>query len=183
MLYEVITLVTYVAIYGKELGIKSGIGVFFTLMSIGLIASRIFAGKMVDRGKLLQAILYGTLVCVVSMLILAALKQIGINHELLILVSFYSISFLLGIGYGMLFPAYNTLFVNLAPNNRRATASSTYMTSWDIGVGTGLIAGGWLADSSGGLPLAYLVSAVAALVSYFFFKKVAGPHFEKYKLR
>ncbi len=176
-------LVTYVAIYGKELGIKSGIGVFFTLMSIGLIASRIFAGKMVDRGKLLQAILYGTLVCVVSMLILAALKQIGINHELLILVSFYSISFLLGIGYGMLFPAYNTLFVNLAPNNRRATASSTYMTSWDIGVGTGLIAGGWLADSSGGLPLAYLVSAVAALVSYFFFKKVAGPHFEKYKLR
>jgi len=176
-------LVTYVAIYGKELGIHSGIGVFFTLMAIGLIVSRLFAGKMVDRGKLLNAILYGTLVCIVSMLILAGLKQIDVKHDILIRIFFYSISFLLGIGYGMLFPAYNTLFVNLAPNNRRATASSTYMTSWDIGVGTGLIAGGWLADSFGGLPLAYLVSAVAAIFSYFFFKKVAGPHFEKYKLR
>ena len=37
--------VTYVALYGKELGIKSGIGVFFSLMAIGLIGSRLFAGK------------------------------------------------------------------------------------------------------------------------------------------
>lgn len=176
-------LVTYVAIYGKELGIQSGVGIFFTLMAIGLIASRLFAGKMVDRGKLLQVVLQGTLVCVVSLVILAGMKQIDLKHDVLIFTSFYSISFLLGIGYGMLFPAYNTLFVNLAPNNRRATASSTYMTSWDIGVGTGLIAGGWLADSFGGLPLAYLVSAVASLFSYFYFMKVAGPHFEKYKLR
>ena len=70
---------------------------------------------------------------------------------------FYVIALVLGVGYGLIFPAYNTLFVNLAPNNRRATASSTYMTSWDIGVGIGLVLGGRLADARGGLPLAYFV--------------------------
>jgi MFS family permease len=176
-------LVTYVAIYGKELGIQSGIGAFFTLMSLGLIASRIFAGKMVDRGKLTQVIALGTSICLFTLLMLAALNFIKIENNILIVSIFYSISLFIGLGYGLLFPAYNTLFVNLAPNNRRATASSTYMTSWDIGIGIGLILGGWLADSFGGLPLAYLVGAIATGLSYVIFTNSAGPHFTKYKLR
>jgi len=176
-------LVTYIAIYGKELGIHSGVGVFFTLMAIGLIASRVFAGKLVDKGKLVQVVNSGTLVCLLTMLALAGLNQLDSEYNLLIVLSFYTISLLLGVGYGLLFPAYNTLFVNLAPNNRRATASSTYMTSWDIGIGIGLISGGWLADSAGGLPLAYLAGGIAVGGSYLFFKSVAGPHFAKNKLR
>ena len=81
------------------------------------------------------------------------------------------------------FPAYNTLFVNLAPNNRRATASSTFMTSWDLGVGTGLILGGRFADSEGGLSLAYMVGAFLIAFSYIYFVKSAGPHFLRNKLR
>ncbi len=175
--------VTYVALYGKELGIKSGIGVFFSLMAIGLIGSRLFAGKMVDRGKLIKVVAYGTLVCAITFFALAAIKNINVQHSNIILVVFYLISLALGVGYGMLFPAYNTLFVNLAPNNRRATASSTYMTTWDIGVGIGLVAGGTLADSHGGLQLAYLAGAFAVCLSLVFFVRIAGPHFEKYKLR
>jgi len=96
---------------------------------------------------------------------------------------FYVIALVLGVGYGLIFPAYNTLFVNLAPNNRRATASSTYMTSWDIGVGIGLVLGGRLADARGGLPLAYFVGAFAVAFSLMFFMRIAGPHFERNKLR
>lgn len=176
-------LVTYIAIYGKELGIHSGVGVFFTLMAIGLIASRVFAGKLVDKGKLVQVVNAGTMICLLTMLALAGLNQLDSEYNLLIVLLFYTISLLLGVGYGLLFPAYNTLFVNLAPNNRRATASSTYMTSWDIGIGIGLISGGWLADSAGGLPLAYLAGGIAVGGSYLFFKSVAGPHFVKNKLR
>jgi predicted MFS family arabinose efflux permease len=83
----------------------------------------------------------------------------------------------------MTFPAYNTLFVNLAPNNRRATASSTFMTSWDLGVGMGLVLGGQLADSGGGLPLAFLMGAMLIMFSYVYFLKSAGPHFTRNKLR
>jgi MFS family permease len=173
--------VTYIAIYGKENGILSGVGLFFTLMAIGTTFSRFISGKMVDRGKLTQVIIYGTALCAISFSALAAIKYL--NSSNLTIFIFYAVALVMGIGYGLLFPAYNTLFVNLAPNNRRATASSTYMTSWDIGIGLGLVSGGWLADSGGGLSLAYLAGGFIAGISLLFFAKIAGPHFVKNKLR
>ena len=174
---------TYVAIYGKELGIHSGMGIFFSLMAVGLIGSRLFAGKSVDRGKLVKVITYGTLICVLGFFILAGLQVIDSYNTSLVVILFYFIAIILGAGYGMIFPAYNTLFVNLAANNRRATASSTYLTSWDLGIGIGLIMGGSLADSRGGMPLAYLAGTIAVVLSFMFFTRIAGPHFEKNKLR
>ena len=176
-------LTTYVAIYGKELGIHSGMGVFFSLMAVGLIGSRLFAGKLLDRGKMLFVIGYGTLICLLGFFMLAALKKVEIYNPQLMMGLFYLVAVVLGVGYGMIFPAYNTLFVNLAQNNRRATASSTYLTSWDVGVGVGLVMGGTLADSGGGLPLAFLVGAIASGISFLFFKQIAGPHFDRNKLR
>jgi len=173
--------VTYVAIYGKEIGIHSGVGVFFTLMAIGLAFSRLISGKLVDRGKLVHVIAWGTVLGAIGFFALAALKFL--HNTTLIILLFYIISLLIGIAYGLIFPAYNTLFVNLAPNNRRATASSTYMTSWDIGIGIGLICGGWIADSKGGLQMAYLTGALMAVVSFLYFIRLAGPHFNRHKLR
>lgn len=173
--------VTYIALYGKDLNIDSGVGLFFSLMAVGLIGSRLFSGKMVDRGKLLQVIAYGTAFCFVAFLALAGIHFL--DNELLVKILFYLISLTLGVGYGLIFPAYNTLFVNLAPHNRRATASSTYMTSWDVGVGIGLILGGWLADSRGSLQLAFFTGGLAVLISLLYFVKVAGPHFNRNKLR
>jgi len=83
----------------------------------------------------------------------------------------------------MVFPAYNTLFVNLAPNNRRATASSTYLTSWDLGIGVGLILGGWIADSAGGLSMAFMAGVFIVSLSFVFFVRIAGPHYNTHKLR
>ncbi|MDP4239143.1 MAG: MFS transporter [Bacteroidota bacterium] len=175
-------LTTYVAIYGKELGIKSGMGIFFSLMAVGLITSRLFAGKMVDRGKLIQVITMGILICILALFTLAGLHRLLI-YNLLVVTLFYSIAVVLGVGYGMLFPAFNTLFVNLAPNNRRATANSTYLTSWDLGVGLGLMLGGHLADTSGGLSSAFFVGALTVSLSFVLFTRIAGPHFDQNKLR
>lgn len=175
--------ITYLAIYGKELGIKSGIGLFFSLLALGMITSRLFSGKMVDRGKLNKAIETGLIVSFTGMFMLASLQRMTDFSQLLTNVLFFVIPVILGFGYGMTFPAYNTLFVNLAPNNRRATASSTFMTSWDLGVGLGLVLGGQFADSQGGLPLAFLIGALMILFSYVYFIKSAGPHFQRNKLR
>lgn len=177
-------LTTYVAIYGKELGIQSSMGIFFSLMAVGLIGSRLFSGKMVDRGKLLWVIACGTIICLFALLVLSGLNELNaFVNTTIITILFYTIAITLGVGYGMLFPAYNTLFVNLAPHNRRATASSTYLTSWDIGVGLGLVLGGHIADTNGGLPLAYLMGALSVGISILLFKKIAAPHYQKNKLR
>jgi MFS family permease len=175
--------ITYLAIYGQELGIKSGIGLFFSLLAAGMITSRLFSGKMVDHGKLNKAIEIGLFVSMIGMVMLASLQRMTAFSDSLVNVLFFIIPVILGFGYGMTFPAYNTLFVNLAPNNRRATASSTFMTSWDIGVGLGLVLGGRLADSGGGLPLAFLMGSLMILFSYIYFLKSAGPHFLRNKLR
>lgn len=176
-------MIGYISIYGNELGIETGMGVFFSLMAAGLVCSRLFSGKLVDQGFITQVICYGTLVCMAGLFLLSALQQLGtitwINNQ----YGFFLVPVLLGIGYGMMFPAYNTLFVNLAPHNRRATASSTYLTSWDVGIGFGLVMGGKLADSASGLPLAFFTGAVAASLSLLLFGCLATPHFRKNKLR
>ena len=178
--YGMIT--TYVAIYGKELGIHSGMGVFFSLMAVGLMSSRMFAGKQVDKGKMNQVITIGIAICLIALFTLSGLNLLDSGYKSIIIVLFYGVAVLLGIGYGMIFPAFNTLFVNLALNNRRATASSTYLTSWDLGVGTGLIIGGYFADTAGGLPLSFLVGALLSAFSFVFFISIAGPHYLKNKL-
>ncbi len=174
---------TYLAIYGKELEINIGLGFFFTLLAIGLVASRMFSGKMVDRGKLTAAIRLGLFIAFVGLILLASLQRINIQSHTTVVVLFFIIPVVLGLGYGLIFPAFNTLFVNLAPNNRRATASSTFMTSWDLGVGAGLVAGGRFADSLGGLSLAFAIGGMLALFSFVYFAKVVEPHFHKNKLR
>ena len=174
---------TYVVIYGRQLGIEASMGIFFLLMAGGLIASRLFAGKLVDRGRLLAVIGCGTVVAMVTYFVLASLLKLHLlTDSVLVPILFYAVAVSLGVGYGMLFPAYNTLFVNLAPHNRRATASSTYLTSWDIGLGLGLILGGRIADTAGGLPLSYLVGAFSVAVSLVLFRKITAPHYERNKL-
>lgn len=174
---------TYLAIYGKELDIEVGLGLFFTLLAFGLVFSRLFSGKMVDRGKLTHAIQLGLFLSFIGLLSLSSLQRINIYNHSLVEILFFLIPVILGLGYGLTFPAFNTLFVNLAPNNRRATASSTFMTSWDLGVGCGLILGGRFADSTGGLSLAFLVGSLLSLFSFIYFTKSAGPHFQRNKLR
>ena len=44
----------YVAMYAKQIGIHASTGLFFTFMAIGMAISRIFSGKIVDKGKIIQ---------------------------------------------------------------------------------------------------------------------------------
>jgi len=172
---------SYLTLYAQEIGVKGSMGLFFSLMAVGLISSRTFSGSMVDKGKTTQAITYGTIVVMLAFFLFSSLGLIASNYLQLASVLFFVVSLLLGVGYGMIFPSYNTMFVSLAPNNRRATASSTYLTSWDIGIGIGLVFGGNLAELSG-FPLAYFASAVLVALSVILFVVFATPHFNKNKL-
>jgi len=173
---------SYVALYAQEIHVLGSMGLFFSLMAVGLIVSRTFSGTMVDRGKIPQVITYGTIIVMLAFLLFSSLGPVSANHLHLASVLFFVVALLLGVGYGMLFPAYNTLFVNLAPNNRRATASSTYLTSWDIGIGIGLVSGGNMAEISG-FPMTYFVGAVLVALSVVYFVTFVTPHFNRNKLR
>ena len=62
----------YVAMYAREIGIHTQTGFFFTFMAIGMAISRIFSGKLVDRGKITQVIAAGLYLVVASFFLLAS---------------------------------------------------------------------------------------------------------------
>jgi MFS family permease len=106
---------------------------------------------------------------------------IGWNAHLTYLL-FYAVALLSGIGFGTMFPAYNTLFVNLAPNNQRGTATSTYLTSWDVGIGIGMVLGGYIAELTT-FKIAYLAGASLTVVSLIYFRRKVAQHFNENRLR
>ena len=172
----------YVAMYAKQIGINATTGFFFTFMAIGMAISRIFSGKIVDRGKITQVISAGLYLVVFSFFLLSACVYLISWNNMLCTVVFFAVALLLGVGFGIMFPAYNTLFVNLAPNSQRGTASSTYLTSWDVGIGIGMLTGGYIAEVST-FDKAYLFGACLTIVSMLYFNGKVAPHYHKNKLR
>ena len=172
----------YVAMYAREIGIHTQTGFFFTFMAIGMAISRIFSGKLVDRGKITQVIAAGLNLVIISFFLLASCVYLIQWNDAACTILFFGIALLMGIGFGIMFPAFNTLFVNLAPNNQRGTATSTYLTSWDVGIGIGMLTGGYIAEICS-FDKAYLFGACLTVVSAVYFKLKVTPHYHKNKLR
>lgn len=174
---------SYVAMYAEEIGVRTSSGLYFTFMAVGLAVSRIFSGRQVDKGRITQVILLGMYLAAASFFALSACGQLVVWNPVFASYLFWGIALLQGVAFGTMFPAFNTLFVNLAPNSQRGTATSTYLTSWDVGIGIGLMCGGAIAETFGGFSRAYLFGACLTAISAIFFLLKAAPHFNRYKLR
>lgn len=154
-------LATYIAIYGKEeLGITSGTGLFFALLAIGLICSRLIGSRTLRKGKILQNATAGIVIAMLGYLMFAALHN---------KVGYYGAALVIGLGNGHMFPAFQTMFINLATNQQRGTANSTMLVSWDIGIGLGILIGGVAAEYFGysaAFWSAWVVNIVGMLVFF-----------------
>ena len=132
---------SYLAIYGKEkLGITSGTGTYFMLLAIGLMASRIQGARALRKGRLIGNALEGILISTVGYTIFIAWPS---------MIGYYGSAILIGLGNGHIWPAFQNMIINLAENNRRATANSTLLTSWDLGMGLGILLGGVFSENFG----------------------------------
>ena len=172
---------SYVALYAERSGITSSSGLFFTVMALGLVSSRLNSGKRVDRGLVTQTIRAGIVVALVGVAGEALLSTVAGWNLTAGYVLYFATALMIGYGYGTMFPAYNTLFINLAPNSRRATANATYLTGWDVGIGCGMLLGGWLSERS--FALCYAVGAILVVLALVWFVARVTPHFNKHKLR
>lgn len=165
---------TYIAIYGKEeLGITGGTGLFFMLLAGGLIVARIVGSRSLRDGKVTRNASFGVLVSMFGYLLFAAVHSP---------IGYYGAAFIIGFGNGHMFPAFQTMFINLAPNSLRGTANATQLTSWDVGVGAGVLIGGIAAENYGyhaafWTALAVNVVGVAAMLL------CINRHFAKNRLR
>jgi MFS family permease len=173
---------TFIAMHAGELGLVANTGYFFTVMAAGLIISRIGSGRRVDRGEITQVILQGMMIVFLGILCEAFLGMVAARSLTAGYVVYFAAAFFIGFGYGTIFPASNTLFVNLAPNDRRATANATYLTGWDVGIGLGMFFGGRIAERWG-LGTIYWVDIALAAFAIVWFAAVVAPHFRRNRLR
>ncbi|MCD8178282.1 MAG: MFS transporter [Tannerellaceae bacterium] len=164
-------IVSFVILYGKEISISSP-SYFFIFMAIGVGISRVISGKLIDTGKV-----HSVSICALLCLTLSFLLFSFVHHEWV----FHFCALLIGTGFGISVPAYQYIFVNVASPDRRGTATSTYLTSFDIGVGTGTLAAGFIANHYS-LSAAFLAGAGCCILSLFVYIFLSKPFYEKYKL-
>lgn len=151
----------YLAIYAKEvMGITGGSGTFFLLLSLGLILSRLQGGKSLREGKLTRHAGVGVLISTVGYTVFI----VSTNP-----VCFYASALLVGLGNGHMWPAFQNMIISVAHHNERGTANSTLLTSWDLGMGLGIVLGGVIAEYLGYSAAFWSVVGVhvAGVVMYF----------------
>lgn len=162
----------YIALYAKELGI-GGSGWFYALIAAGLIMNRIMTGKLIDKGYLVHLVGSG------MTLIIFAFTLLAFCHSSL---TFFISAFLIGTSLGLIFPGYQTMCVNLARHDQRGTANSTYLSGWDIGIGSGILIGGSMAEIFGMHRPVFLACAIALVFADVMYFTWTSRHYLRNKL-
>ena len=164
----------YLAIYCRdELGMSGGTGTFFMLAAVGLMVSRLIGGRSLRKGKIVQNAAFGATFSMFGYLLFAT-----VSHP----VAYYSTAIIIGLGNGHMFPAYQSMFINLASNSQRGTANSTLLTSWDVGIGLGVLAGGAVAESIT-YHSAFMVAAAVNVAGVVVFHTLCRSHYLRNRLR
>jgi predicted MFS family arabinose efflux permease len=151
----------------------SGSGIFFLLIALGLIVSRLYGSRSLRKGKVVENASMGILVSLVGYLLFA-----GVHNYW----GFFGAALIIGLGNGHMFPAFQTMFINLASNEQRGTANSTLLVSWDIGMGLGVFLGGVVAEYFTFYDAFWMAWIVNALGVFLYFAHVKG-FFLRNKLR
>lgn len=166
---------TYIAIYSKDvLNITTGTGTFFMLFAIGLILSRVVGVKALSRGLATRNATYGVIVVAIGYAIFAFWQN---------LYGYYISAVVIGFGQASMYPAVQTMFLNMTTNDKRGTANATILTSWDLGIGMGIIFGGYVAEHLGGYNSAFIMAATVSLMSVIFFLSYAKKAYLRDRVR
>ncbi|MBP5306834.1 MAG: MFS transporter [Paludibacteraceae bacterium] len=156
----------YIAIFTRErYGMEDATGTYFALLAAGLITARLIGARGLSHGHVARNAGGGALVTLAGFLLLA-----GVDH----LWAYYVSALLIGFGNGHMYPAFLTMFVNMASHNERGTANSTILTGWDIGFGSGVLVCGSVAERIGTTDAFLVVAGVEAVGILLYFLKGKG---------
>ena len=166
------TIGPFVAQYGKQIDIPNA-GIYFLFWAGGIILSRIFAGRLVDKGYIHWVNISAMTIVAISFFVFASYHSI---------YAFCSAGLFIGIGFGMMFPALQTLYINMAENNQRGTANSTYLVGFDFGLALGMLVGGYISGTHSFEGL-FFVAACLCVLSIIIYWTISRPLFDKKRLR
>jgi len=164
-------LLSFIAIYGKEVGINNP-GLFFMVYAAGIAVSRVISGKIFDRYGPKAIISSGIILLIIGFPILAYFRSYS---------GFLVSAAILGLGNGVVYPNFQAMINNVVEPQRRGAGNSTLFTAFDMGIGFGMIFNGFLADHLG-LSNAYMISAVINILSLIYFLIYVVKHYYRYRI-
>lgn len=160
------SLLSYIALYCIELGIPHISMFFFIGLALLIIIPRPFIGKLFDKKGPNFLVYPGLIIFIIGLILLSQASG---------LVGILLSACIIGLGYGAVFPALQTLSISVAPTHRAGTASATFFLLYDIGVGAGSFVFGLLAAGNGFSKM-YVIAALIitfTVIAYaFIFRRI-----------
>ena len=150
---------------GTERGLGAVVSVFFIISSLGAVASRPFAGRMVDRAGL-KPVMTVSFICESICMLGAAFATNVVG--VVVAASGRTGGQLVGQS------SLQGQIMRDIPNERRGVASSTFYMGVDMGQGLGAMLGGVLASAFGfqNMYLCGLIALALGVVSFVYYMKM-----------
>ncbi|MCQ6280763.1 MFS transporter [Bacillus sp. EB600] len=121
-------IVSFVSVYAKRIGLVEAASYFFVVYAIVLLISRPFTGKWFDQ--------YGANKVIYPAILLFAVGTYLLSVSTSSLIFLLSAA-LIGLGWGTIFPSLQTIAIQIAPADKRALATATFLSIFDFGFGIG----------------------------------------------
>jgi MFS family permease len=159
-------IIVFVSIYAAQKDFPN-VGAFFVCFAVTIFLSRLFAGRLFDKGHIFQLILVGLALTAVGILWLGY----AMNP-----MQFLIAGMINGFGFGTLMPTCQAAINSMVRSSERGAANSTYLFSYDLGIGVGSLVIGFLLDKVS-LGEIYRYSIFLVIISAGIFIFMAIPHY------
>ena len=163
--------------YGRRPWLLAAAGLFcaclFGYLGVAALSVRWLAGRWYDRSGPGPVMLTGLGVATVGWLAIGL-----IAHK----AGLVGGGLLLGMGFGVAVPAFQTMTIDLVEPARRGAANATAFSAYDIGVALGAIGAGWLAAEAS-LEAIFITAGGLTLAAMLMFLFWVGPYFSRNRLR
>jgi len=121
-------LLSFVSVYANEIHLASVASLFFVVYAIVLLLSRPFTGKWLDQ--------YGPNVISYPAIILFAIGMFVLSQSVGA-TTFLISAGMIGLGWGTLFPTFQTIAIQDAEPRKRGLATATFLSIYDTGIALG----------------------------------------------
>ncbi len=160
------SIMSFITAYAESKHLLSNVGLFFIIFAISMMVVRPWVGKFFDR-KGASAVIYPSFIFFSIGLVVVSF----ISNQWVMWLS----AIFIGIGYGSLFPCFQTIAIQSAPKERMGHAIATFFTLFDFGMAIGsvlmgLLIAGW------GYSFTYLFCALIMVITLFLYKAKVAPH-------
>ena len=159
------SIMSFIAAYAESKQLIAYVSLFFIIFAISMIVVRPWVGKWFDR-KGANSVIYPSFVFFAMGLVIISVMS---NQWVLWLAAVF-----IGIGYGSLFPCFQTIAIQSVPKERMGHAIATFFTLFDFGMAMGSVIIGVLIAQFDYSPT-YLFCALITVLTLFFYQAKVAP--------